>query len=107
MSCSPGLCFVVCESVRAPPVTARSRRRLVVLVVDRAVEVALVDQRLDGGPDLRIGDALRRDDVDAQSEMVQPMSVTSYLVKYVMTASCVQAAPLGAKPACGAKPAPP
>ena len=43
------LCEMVRESLRGPPATARSRGRLVVLV-DRAVEVALVDQRLDGGP---------------------------------------------------------
>ena len=42
-----------------------SRGRLVVLVVDCAVEVALVDQILDGGPDLRIGHALRPHRADA------------------------------------------
>ena len=36
------LCEMVRESLRGPPATARSRGRLVVLV-DRAVEVALVD----------------------------------------------------------------
>ena len=32
--------------------------RLVVLLVDRAVKVPLADQRLDGMPDLRLGDAV-------------------------------------------------
>ena len=54
-----------CEPAAAHPSVASREGGLEVLIVDGAIEVALVHQRVDDAPDLRVGHAVRRHRVGA------------------------------------------